>query len=234
VARLARGWQAPPVAIRLAVLDMAGTTIRDDGSVERAFLAAFHAIGEDPAPHLGAVRATMGQSKLEVFTALLGDAGRARCALEAFDAAYHDAVAGGQVEPLPGAETALHALRAAGVHVCLTTGFSREVQAHLVDVLGWRDLVDLALAPDADEGLRGRPHPDLILAAVLRLHVDDVRDVAVAGDTTNDLLAGWRAGASVLAGVLGGAHDASTLSTAPHTHLIDGIEELPAIVLSVP
>jgi phosphonatase-like hydrolase len=175
----------------------------------------------------------MGQSKLDVFTMLLGDAQRARCGLEAFDAAFHDAVAGGAVEPLPGAETTLHALRAAGVRICLTTGFSRDVQAHLVDVLGWRDLVDLALAPDPDEGLRGRPFPDLVLAAVLRLHVDDVRDVAVAGDTTNDLLAGWRAGASVLAGVLGGAHDAPTLATAPHTHLIDSVEELPGIVLAV-
>jgi phosphoglycolate phosphatase-like HAD superfamily hydrolase len=71
----------------------------------------------------------------------------------------------------------------------------------------------------------------MILTAVLRLRIDDVAEVAVAGDTASDLLAGTRSGASVVAGVLTGAHTAEELGDAPHTHLIDSVAELPGIVL---
>jgi phosphonatase-like hydrolase len=135
-----------------------------------------------------------------------------------------------EIEALPGAETTFAALRAAGVRLCLTTGLPRATLDHLVDVLGWRDLVDLTLAPAFDEGLRGPPFPDLVLAAALQLHVDDVREVAVAGDTVEDLVAGARAGASVVAGVLTGANDAAQLRAAPHTHLLRAIDEFPAVV----
>jgi phosphoglycolate phosphatase-like HAD superfamily hydrolase len=55
--------------------------------------------------------------------------------------------------------------------------------------------------------------------------------VAVAGDTTSDLVAGTAAGASVVAGVLTGAHDRAQLETAPHTHILDSIADLPAVTL---
>ncbi len=226
--------------IRLAVLDMAGTTVSDDGAVERAFLEAVAPSfssspsspnDDDPARALEYVRATMGQSKIVVFRALFdGDEDAAQAANHRFEQAFDAAVGRGEVGPIAGAETALADLRAAGVHVCLTTGFSASTRDHIIDALGWRGAIDLALSP-ADAG-RGRPYPDMILSAVLRLAVDDVRDVAVAGDTTSDLLAGTRAGAAVVAGVLTGAHTRAELEQAPHTHIIDSIADLPAILRS--
>ncbi len=71
----------------------------------------------------------------------------------------------------------------------------------------------------------------MILTAVLRLRIDDVAEVAVAGDTTSDLIAGTRAGASLVAGVLTGAHTAEELAAAPHTHLLGSIRELPQLIL---
>ena len=120
-------------------------------------------------------------------------------------------------------------LRDGGVRVCLTTGFSPATRDRILDALGWRGLVDLALSP-ADAG-RGRPWPDMILTAVLRLRIDDVAEVAVVGDTTSDLLAGTRSGASIVAGVLTGAHSRAELAEAPHTHLLDSIADLPALIL---
>ena len=111
--------------------------------------------------------------------------------------------------------------------MCLSTGFSQPTLDALLDALAWRDRVDLALCPRP--GVRGRPYPDLVLAAVLALEVDDVRAVAVVGDTANDLLAGTRAGASVVAGVLTGAHDRAELGAAPHTHLLDSVAEFPEL-----
>ncbi|MGA2836677.1 MAG: phosphonatase-like hydrolase [Acidimicrobiales bacterium] len=222
----------PP--IRLAALDMAGTTVADQGAVEEAFQSALDAVGlvagdlmDDPGAY---IRRTMGQSKIEVFTELLaGDRHRAEQANVAFEAAFDQAVDRGEVTALPGSEEVFAALRAGGVRLCLTTGFSPSTRDRIIHTLGWAGLVDLALSP-ADAG-RGRPWPDMILTAVLRLRIDDVAEVAVAGDTTSDLIAGTRAGASLVAGVLTGAHTAEELAEAPHTHLLGSIGELPPLIL---
>ena len=222
--------------IRLAVLDMAGTTVRDDGVVAHAFLAALASVGHGPddaehAARVAHVQATMGQSKIEVFRAMFpGDEHKARSANRAFEAAVDTYVREQGAAPIDGAADALAELRDGGVKVCLTTGFSAPTQAALVAHLGWGDRVDLTLAPGP--GRRGRPHPDLVLAAVMALEIDDVREVAVAGDTANDLLSGHRAGASIVAGVLTGSHDRSQLEAAPHTHILDSVADLPAVVLA--
>jgi phosphoglycolate phosphatase len=222
------------LVIRLAVLDMAGTTVRDGGVVERSFVEALGDMGFDPdgeelAEHLDYVRATMGQSKITVFRSVFGgDEARAQEANRRFESAFDAAVARGEIEALPGAELALNALRARGVRICLTTGFSAATREVLMDVLGWRDLVDLSLSPG--DGVRGRPYPDLILTALMRLDIDAVQEVAVAGDTKSDLESGTAAGASVVAGVLTGAHAREQLSAAPHTHILESIADLPAAV----
>jgi len=222
-------------AISLAVLDLAGTTVQDDGAVEAAFVDALGTVDAGPGTdgfdgRLDYLRTTMGRSKIEVFRALLGDEARAASANRAFEAAYGSRVAAGAVHPIDGAEAALAALRDGGLRVCLTTGFSPATLDALLVALGWRDRVDLALAPGP--GTRGRPHPDLILRAVLALEVEDVRAVAVTGDTASDLEAGTRAGASVVAGVLTGAHGRAELSAAPHTHLLDSVADFPAVCLA--
>lgn len=219
--------------ITLAVLDMAGTTVTDDGIVEDSFLAALEAVGiERDAPEvqdkMDYIRATMGRSKIEVFTEMLGDADRAQEANRAFESTIAAAIAEGRVQPIDGAEAVLAALRERGIQLCLTTGFSGATRDLLIDELGWRDLVDLVLAPGP--GVRGRPYPDLVLSAVLALEVEDVREVAVAGDTANDLTAGHRAGAGIVAGVLTGAHSRVELEAAPHTHILDSIRDLPRIL----
>ncbi len=128
-----------------------------------------------------------------------------------------------------GADAALGALRDAGMRLCLATGFSPATRNRVIASLGWEGRIDLALSP-ADAG-RGRPWPDMILTAVLRLRIDDVAEVAVVGDTANDLVAGTRAGASTVVGVLTGAHSRHELSVAPHTHLVDSVADLPALLV---
>ncbi|WP_175412013.1 phosphonatase-like hydrolase [Streptomyces sp. TRM64462] len=219
------------MTLDLVVLDMAGTTVADGGLVEDAFAAAARRLGEDPAPMLGHVRATMGESKISVFLHLFGgDETKARQATAAFEEAYGELVGAGAVAPVPGAADTIRALREQGRTVVLTTGFARVTQDALLDALGWRDLVDLALCP-SDAGGRGRPYPDMVLAALLRTGaVDDVRHVAVAGDTAYDMLSGVRAGAGLVAGVLTGAHDRERLTAHGATHVLGSVAELPAAV----
>ncbi|MFF9900357.1 phosphonatase-like hydrolase [Streptomyces longispororuber] len=221
--------------IRLAVLDMAGTTVADGGLVERAFAAAARELGVEPgsadhAAKLDYVRATMGESKISVFRHLFGAEDLARRANTAFEKAYGELVDGGLVAPVDGAREAIEELRADGRTVVLTTGFARVTQDAILAALGWRDLADLTLCP-ADAGGRGRPYPDMVLAAFLRTRAaDSVREVAVAGDTAYDMRSGVRAGAGVVAGVLTGAHDRAALTDAGATHVLPSVADLPALL----
>ena len=117
-------------------------------------------------------------------------------------------------------------LRANGMQVCLTDGLPPMSMTLLLEQLGWRALVDLAVAPGP--GVRGFPWPDIALTAALRLGLDAVSRLAVVGDTTSDLLGGTRAGASVVAGVVTGAHSVEQLATAPHTHVFPSVADVAA------
>jgi phosphoglycolate phosphatase len=171
--------------ISLAVFDMAGTTVSDGGTVDAAFADALTELGmpADGPRRVAAdrvVEQTMGQSKIEVFTRIFGPEQAPR-ANAAFESAYAAAVGRGEISALPGAADVLGQLRSAGVHTCLTTGFSAGTRDLVLGVLGWTELVDLSLCP-ADAG-RGRPWPDMVWLAMLRLRPDSAADVLVVGDT---------------------------------------------------
>ena len=196
-------------------LDMAGTTVRDGNAVMAAFGAA---IGRRNLPdeYDGAMkyaRDTMGQSKIEVFRHILGEEDAAQAANAAFEEHYAGAVAAGEISPMPGAVELFAACRAAGLRVCLSTGFAPVTRDAIIDALGWGSLVDLFLSP-ADAG-RGRPWPDMPLTALLRLGGDAVSSLVVAGDTPADVECGLRAGAGLVVGVLSGDSARADLEAVP-------------------
>ncbi len=216
--------------ITVACLDMAGTTVSDDGTVMEAFTAA---ITEQNLPEpayqqaMTDVRSSMGQSKIEVFRRILGDDASARKANEAFEDHYAALVRRGAISALPGAQDTIVRLRDAGVRVCLATGFSPVTRDAIIDALAWGGLIDLALSP-ADVGFggfpgRGRPWPDLPLTALLRLRGGGVGELAVAGDTGSDIESGLRAGAAFVAGVLTGVSSRAELEQAGAPLILDTI-----------
>jgi phosphoglycolate phosphatase len=212
-------------SITVACLDMAGTTVADDGTVLEAFAAAIGGLPADAFDRaMTAVRSSMGQSKIEVFRRVLGDEEMARKANEAFEDHYAAAVRAGQVCAMPGAADTIMRLREAGARVCLATGFSPATRDAIIDKLAWGGLVDLALSP-ADAG-RGRPWPDLPLTALLRLGGGAVSELAVAGDTASDIESGRRAGAAIVAGVLTGAGTRADLEQAGAPLILDTIADI--------
>lgn len=220
--------------IQLAVVDMAGTTVADDGVVQGAFEVAATAAGM-PETGMDRERArqfvldTMGQSKISVFRALFGVEHIAQQANVAFEHAYAELIDKGVPTPIDGAAQAISRLRNAGIRVALTTGFSGDTQEKLLAALGWRSLADLALAPG--DGVRGRPYPDLILTALMRLGVDSVFNVAALGDTCSDIESALRAGAAIAAGTLTGAHAERQLRDAGATHVVGSVAEFAELLL---
>jgi phosphonatase-like hydrolase len=214
----------------LVVFDMAGTTVKDEGQVRRAFAAALarHGIAAT-AEEIAAVR---GASKREAVTRFVPPgAGREQTAAAiyaCFRAELTREFGNGGVQEVAGATEVFAWLRRAGVRVALDTGFDRDVTALLVASLGWSNhIVDAVVC--GDDVPEGRPMPHLINAAMRATGVLDPRLVASVGDTTLDLEAGQRAGVGWNIGVLSGAHDHPTLARAPHTHIVPSIADLRGI-----
>ena len=144
--------------VELICFDMAGTTVLDNGLVLEAFRRTIEDLEvspEEAASAEGYVVETMGQSKIEVFTALFGQ--RATFANEAFERHFVESAQELGVSEIPGARSTVETLRDVGLQVALTTGFSPTTREALIDVLGWGDLFELRVSP-ADAG-RGRPAP---------------------------------------------------------------------------
>ncbi len=225
--------------IRLAVFDVAGTTVLDGDAVVDSMQTALEQTRVQVART--EIVAVMGLPKPQAITRLLGKQGRLKGgALHARAAQVHtDFLAevkaryreGPGVTPADGALDVFAALRRAGVAVALDTGFSRDVLDVLLQRLGWRegDPIDVTVA--SDEGARGRPFPDLIRIVMARTQVLSPRAVAKIGDTPADLSQGLAASCGLVVGVTYGTHTRHQLER-PGVHLIDRLTDvLPLIAV---
>ena len=217
----------------MVAFDVAGTTLNDDGIVIAAFKNAFEATQPDLWPSKGEIWTqyaidTMGQSKIHVFTELLGDAEKAYQANVAFEESYISEIAEIGATPIIGAEELFSELRKQGIAVVLTTGFSRSTLDVLLETLNWRDLIDLSVTPSEVE--RGRPFPDMLNFAAKQLMISAPENTMVVGDTAADMQAGIAFGAGHIVGVLSGAHDRETLHNAGATQIINSVANLPSLI----
>lgn len=212
----------------LVVLDLAGTTVVDDGIVEEAFTRAWDRVQRTDAGRAAAiqhVRDTMGQSKIEVFRQI-ADEDTAQQINREFERAYRELIDEGSCQAIPGAEATIRALVARGLKIAFTTGFAPTTARAILRALGWTELADVLLTPE-DAG-RGRPAPDLVLMSVIRTQTSSVAATVVVGDTESDAAAGTAAGAGLVVGVLTGSRDETTLRAAGADLVLTSVAELPA------
>ena len=219
--------------VEMVAFDVAGTVLNDDGLVIAAFKNAFEATQPDLWPTHGAEWTqyaidTMGQSKIHVFTELLGDAEKAHTANVAFEQSYVTEIAEVGAVPIAGAEDVFKYLRSKGVAIALTTGFSRTTLDKLLTELGWKDLIDISVTPG--EAGRGRPHPDMLQKAATTLGITNPASVIVLGDTAADMQAAVSFGAGQAIGVLTGAHYEHRLHDAGATSVINSVADLKTLI----
>jgi phosphonatase-like hydrolase len=211
--------------VELICFDMAGTTVLDNGLVLEAFRRTIEDLEvsvEEAATAEAYVIETMGQSKIEVFTALFGE--RAAGANDAFERHFVESAQELGVSEIPGARSTVETLRDVGLQVALTTGFSPSTREALIDVLGWGDLFELRVSP-ADAG-RGRPAPDMLWWCALKSQITAASSLMVVGDTASDMVAGLRAGAGYCVGVLSGNDDQDRLIANGADDVIDSVVDL--------
>jgi phosphonatase-like hydrolase len=213
--------------------DVAGTTVNDDGLVMTAFKKAFEKSQPEAWPLKGAewtqyALDTMGQSKIEVFTHLLGDREKAHMANLAFEEAYVNAISESGANPITGTHELFDELRSQNIGIVLTTGFSRSTLDVLLSELAWEKIVDLSVTPD--EAGRGRPNPDMLNYAAMKFEIKSKEDIIVVGDTASDMLAGVAFGSLRVIGVLSGAHKEEALLSAGATSVIHSVANLSTLI----
>jgi len=211
----------------LAVFDLAGTTMADDGSVAMIFQQVLEAGGLNVTPE--GISRIRGASKREAFRRLTEDPGRAEDLYLTFMARIRRRYAERPPEEVPGASATFAWLRGHGAKIALNTGFERETVAALMAGLGWEEGVLDALVC-GDEVEAGRPSPAMIREAMRRCQVSDPAGVMTVGDTVLDLQAGTAAQAGWVIGVTSGAHDRARLQRTHHTHILASIAEIPAML----
>jgi phosphoglycolate phosphatase len=227
---------ASPVS--LVCWDVVGAAAVDDSVLERSFAEAIATQGvvTGTAAYVRAMvqfDRTRGWPPADVMRILFAeDEIRAQAAHLAFERSFLAALDRFGVLPLPGATDALAKLTAAGIRVCLVSSLSRPALSLILEHLDWWQRADLVLC--VDDVARGFPWPDLILTAVLRLGLGDVRDLAVVTATEGGVLSGQRAGSRYIVGVLNDVDDAHRLRRAGATHLLADIAELPDLLASQP
>jgi phosphoglycolate phosphatase len=223
-------------AVSLVCCDVLGAAAVDGSILERAFAEAIATQGvvTGTAAYVRSMvqfDRTRGWSPADVMHRLFPeDEIRAEAANHAFERSFRAAVDRFGVLPLPGANDAVAKLTAAGTKVCLLSCLSRPALSLIVERLGWWQRADLILC--ADDVTRSFPWPDLVLTAILRLGIGDVRDVAVVTASESGVLAAQRAGARLVVGVLSGVHDGSRLRRAGATHLVADLGDLPDLLVS--
>ncbi|WP_068257471.1 phosphonatase-like hydrolase [Janibacter corallicola] len=219
--------------IQLAVFDMAGTTIDEHDEVYRVLREATERHGARYTDET--FQEWMGTEKRWAITNLFRLGG-----VEADEALVDEAFTWFREElrrsyterpptPLPGVEEALASLRASGVKVGLTTGFSRDVADLILETLGWADGETIDTHVAGDEVASGRPEPDLIREAMARVGVTDPATVVSTGDTAADVRSARAAGVTAV-GVLTGHVSRGEFEALGAHMVLDSVADLPGVV----
>lgn len=233
--------------INLVVFDLSGTTIEDENAVAKSLYTA--ACEFNLPVTLREFEESIGTNKIHLYQYMIARSRGKDVHLEdlekySFQDIEKEAMIIFQryseimidyyrenVRALEGAEQTFEWLHENGIKVATDTGFHRDVTTVILEKLCWieRGLIDLCVDVESTNGV-GRPAPYMIFHAMEELGIQGVHDVVKIGDTPADLLSGYNAGCRFNIGVLSGANNRDILEKYPHSHILDSVKDLPAIL----
>ncbi len=219
------------MSIKLVVFDIAGTTVKDDHDVSKAFQAALKKSHYEVPLEL--INPLMGYEKNLAIRQILRlhEHNDAKITTQLVSTIHKEFVkqmieyyqfADG-IEPLPNVEETFAKLREQGVQVGINTGFSRDIADTIVNRLQWfeKELIDHVVGSDEVE--LGRPYPYMIEKMMKDGKISKASSVAKVGDTEVDVREGQNAGCQYVIGVTTGIFTREELETYNPTHIIDDI-----------
>lgn len=222
-------------AIKLAVFDIAGTTIKDNSNVAGSFQHAFLNHGFENVT-LGEANEKMGYPKPLAIQAILSNhvKDKSNITLDLIDAIHEDFVQNmidyyrntTGIEPMDDAEETFRTLQKKGIKIGLDTGFSRDITDVILERVGWLNssLIDITVCSDEVE--RGRPYSDMIKVMMDRFGISDPKEVIKIGDTEVDVNEGHNSGCLMSIAVTTGAFSEEELLKHHPTHIVNSLTEI--------
>lgn len=255
--------------VKAIILDWAGTTV-DFGSFApvAAFVKAFETYGITPT--IEETRAPMGMQKWAHIEKMLGGSRIADLFTQKYDRPYNqediDAIykefkpalfssLEAYTKPLPGVIKTVEKIRAMGIKIGSTTGYTRSMMDIVVPSACEKGYSpDCLVVPDEVGGV-GRPYPYMLWRCLEKLSVGGIHEVIKVGDTAADIAEGKNAGCLAV-GVCKGSNmlglgeeaygDLTTAELADYykqttqkyldagaDYVIGSIDELPALILQI-
>jgi phosphonatase-like hydrolase len=226
--------------IKLAVFDMAGTTVQDHNEVEKCFFDAIKATNLEVSSEK--INSMMGWSKILVFETIwkeeLGvDHPSYRAKVEESYQVFCDTLEHHYetvgAKPYDGVLDVFEYCRQQDIKIALTTGFYRKVTDIILQKLGWNTDLDsqylcaentasniINCSVSSSDVKHGRPAPDMIQLAMQKLNIPDSKSIINLGDTPSDLLSAQHANVLYSVGSLYGTHKESELNSYSHDEFI--------------
>lgn len=223
--------------IKLAVFDIAGTTLHDEANVAKVLQQAIQLAGVQVS--LEEVNEVMGYAKPFAIRYLLQQKNDVRHADDQFIDQLHTHFVENMkahyatdtsVREKQGVSAVFTALRQKGIKVALDTGFDRDITNVILQRTGWQEQGLIDAVATSDEVPHGRPYPYMIYRIMETLGVRSIEEVMKVGDTISDLEEGTNAGCRYVVGVTTGAYSKGELAKGPHTHLVASLDELLSIL----
>ena len=225
------------MAIKLVVFDIAGTTVKDNHEVSKAFQSAlkkynYHVEVSTIDPLMGyektlAIKQILRSVELEknITEELVGKIHRAF--VEQMIKYYSTSP---DIEALPNVEETFAALHEQGVLVGINTGFSKDIAETVINRLNLKEkgLIDFLVGSDEVE--LGRPHPYMIQKMMREGGILRGEEVAKVGDTEVDVREGQNAGCKYVIGVTTGIFTRDELEAYKPTHIINNIAQVIDII----
>ncbi|NSL88459.1 phosphonatase-like hydrolase [Chitinophaga sp. Mgbs1] len=224
------------MGIKLAVFDIAGTTLHDESNVALVLQQAIAAAGVQVT--LEEVNEVMGYAKPYAIRYLLEQHQHPRFEDADYITELHTLfvtrmkehyATSTVVREKEGVSGVFAALREKGIKVALDTGFDRGITDVILDRTGWQKSGLIDAVWTSDEVPHGRPYPYMIYNIMEELEIRSIQSVAKIGDTTSDLEEGTNAGCRYVIGVTTGAYSREELEKGPHTHLVASLDEILSI-----
>lgn len=216
---------------KLAVLDIAGTTIVDKDFVAIAFVEAFQNYGVDLS--IDEINPLMGFKKTEAITKVL-DIKNIIVDEKKVNYIHNEFVThmikfytnSPQVKPIKYAEEFFVYLKSKDIVVALDSGFPKVIVEIILDRMQWieKGMVDLYVA--SDEVPKGRPYPYMIENLMKRAKVSDAAQVIKVGDTMVDIQEGRMSNCGLVAAVTTGAYSREELQEYEPDIIVDRLSEL--------
>lgn len=185
-----------PRAVRAVIFDLDGTLVDSAGEISAALDATLDELG---LPRLGEEEAAkmIGRGVRVLMQRALFRVGAPHVsfeeALPKFEAHYARTI--GSAAPLfPGVVAGLERLRGAGVPCAVVTNKPRFFTLRLLERLGIAHFFACVIA--GDDGIRQKPHGDMLVAACGAMNSEPARTLMV-GDSDNDIAAARAAGCPV-------------------------------------